>query len=75
MNTPKAREKNPAAVELGRLGGKARAKALTPKQTKAIAAKALKAAMRAREKMSPERRRGIARKAAAARWAKARKAK
>lgn len=51
---PKPREKNPAAVALGRLGGlkggKARAKAL-----------------------SPERRREIARKAIAARWAKKRK--
>lgn len=48
-----AEEKNPAAVELGRLGaskgGKARA-----------------------EKLSPERRKEIARKAAKTRWAKKR---
>jgi hypothetical protein len=40
-------EKNPAAVELGRLGGikggKARADALSPKKRKAIAKKAAKA--------------------------------
>ena len=42
-------EKNPAAVELGRLGGK-----------KGGAARAAK--------LTPERRREIARKAAAARW-------
>jgi hypothetical protein len=49
-----AEEKNPAAVELGRLGaskgGKARA-----------------------EKLSPERRKEIARKAAKARWDKKRR--
>jgi len=41
---PPAKEKNPAAVALGRLGGikggKARAKALSPAQRKAIAKKA-----------------------------------
>ncbi|MBK6895649.1 MAG: hypothetical protein IPH06_03530 [Alphaproteobacteria bacterium] len=40
----KDKEKNPAAVALGRLGGlkggKARAKSLTPEQRKAIAKKA-----------------------------------
>jgi hypothetical protein len=44
-------EKNPAAVELGRLGGKKGGKARA-------------------EKLSPERRKEIARKAAKARWAK-----
>jgi hypothetical protein len=48
-----AEEKNPAAVELGRLGGR--------KGGKARAAK-----------LSPERRREIAKKAAEARWAKKR---
>lgn len=42
-----AKEKNPAAVELGRLGGlkggKARAEKLSPKKRKAIAQKAAKA--------------------------------
>jgi hypothetical protein len=46
-------EKNPAAVELGRLGGRKGGKARA-------------------EKLSPERRREIAKKAAAARWAKKR---
>ena len=46
-------EKNPAAVELGRLGGKKGGKARA-------------------EKLSPERRKEIARKAAKARWDKKR---
>jgi hypothetical protein len=46
-----AEEKNPAAVELGRLGGRKGGKARA-------------------EKLSPERRREIAKKAAEARWAK-----
>jgi hypothetical protein len=44
-------KKNPAAVELGRLGGKKGGKARA-------------------EKLTPERRREIAKKAAAARWNK-----
>jgi hypothetical protein len=48
----KKKERNPYAVHLGRLGGKARG-----------------------ERLSPERRREIARKAALARWAKERKKK
>ncbi len=47
-------EKNPAAVELGRLGGKKGGKARA-------------------EKLSPERRKEIARKAARARWDKKRR--
>jgi hypothetical protein len=47
-------EKNPAAVELGRLGGKKGGKARA-------------------EKLSPERRKEIARKAANARWEKKRR--
>jgi hypothetical protein len=46
------KQKNPAAVSLGSLGGKARAR-----------------------KLSPERRREIARKAIEARWARQRSAK
>lgn len=48
---PAKREKNPAAVELGRLGGKKGGKARA-------------------QKLTPERRREIAKKAAAARWNK-----
>ncbi len=47
-------EKNPAAVELGRLGG-------------------LKGGKARAEKLSPERRKEIARKAAKARWEKKRR--
>jgi len=47
-------EKNPAAVELGRLGGRKGGKARA-------------------EKLSPERRKEIARKAARARWDKKRR--
>lgn len=47
---PPEREKNPAAVALGRLGGqkggKARAASLTPEQRKEIAKKAAKARWR-----------------------------
>ena len=51
-----AEEKNPAAVELGRLGGRKGGKARA-------------------EKLSPERRKEIAKKAAEARWAKKREQK
>jgi hypothetical protein len=47
--------KNPAAVELGRRGGQARAKVLTSKERKAIAAKASKAAAKARSKKAADR--------------------
>jgi hypothetical protein len=40
--------KSPAAVELGRRGGQARAKALTAKERKAIAMKASRAAAKKR---------------------------
>jgi len=49
-----AEEKNPAAVELGRLGGRKGGNARA-------------------EKLSPERRKEIAKKAAEARWAKKRR--
>jgi acyl-CoA reductase-like NAD-dependent aldehyde dehydrogenase len=75
MSIQKTTGKNPAAVALGSLGGKARAKALSPKQRKEIANKAVKAAKRARQRMTPEQRREIAQKAAGARWAKAKKEK
>ncbi len=59
-------EKNPAAVELGRLGGKARAERLSKDQLSKIAMKGAKAR---KAKLSPKQRKEIAQKAAAARWA------
>lgn len=63
--------KNPAAVALGRLGGKkggkARAEALSAAERSAIASKAGKARLRT---MTAKRRREIAQKAIEARWAK-----
>ena len=50
-NTPKGPRR---AVELGRRGGQARAKALTSKEQKAIATKASKAAAKARAKKATE---------------------
>ncbi len=51
---PAAKEKNPAAVALGRLGGlkggKARAESLTAKQRKDIASKAAKARWKKKQK-------------------------
>jgi len=47
--------KNPAAVALGRLGGKVRASVLTAKERKAIAKKASKAAAKARTQRAKER--------------------
>ena len=48
-------QKNPAAISLGSLGGKARAKALNAKERKAIATKASKAAAAARTKKAKQR--------------------
>lgn len=66
-----AKRKNPAAVALGRLGGKkggkARAAALSPEQRRDSAKKAAEARSK---KLSGKRRAEIARKAAAARWGK-----
>ena len=67
MVNAKSKQKNPAAVELGRLGGKARAEALSAADRKRIAGEAGK---KSREKMTIKRRTKIARKAARARWAK-----
>jgi hypothetical protein len=41
--TPESEGKNPAAVSLGRMGGKARAKGMSAKKRKEIAKKAAKA--------------------------------
>ncbi len=60
-------KKNPAAVELGSRGGKARAKSLSAKELSAIGKKGGKARKAA---LTPEQRREIARKAIRARWAR-----
>lgn len=44
--TPESEGKNPAAVALGRMGGKARAAGMTAKKRKEIATKAAKARWR-----------------------------
>jgi len=40
--TPESEGKNPAAVALGRMGGQARAKSMSPRKRKEIARKAAK---------------------------------
>jgi general stress protein YciG len=63
--------KNPHAVALGRMGGKARAEALTPEELANIGKKGGKKGGKARaQALTPEQRSEISRKAAAARWAK-----
>ncbi len=49
----KPQEKDPAAVSLGKRGGAARAKSLTPKERKAIAEKAVKSRWEKEEKAPP----------------------
>jgi hypothetical protein len=61
------KKKNPSAVTLGGLGGKARAKSLSGVERSEIASKAAK--VRA-EKLTPARRSEIAKRAVAAREAK-----
>jgi hypothetical protein len=66
---PGMARKNPAAVQLGRLGGKARAKKLSAEAQSEIGRKAGLAGGKARaEALSEKRRSEIARKAAAVRW-------
>ena len=61
--------KNAAAVSLGRLGGKARARVLSADEQSAIGRKAGIAGGKARaEALTKQQRVKIARKAAAARW-------
>jgi general stress protein YciG len=61
--------KNRHAVALGKLGGVARAAALTPEQLSDIGRKAGHVGGKARaQKLSKGKRSAIARKAAAARW-------
>jgi len=63
--TPEERIK--LASSGGKVGGKARAKALTPAERKTIATKASAARMK---KLTSAERQAIARQAAAARWGK-----
>lgn len=49
-------KKNPAAISLGSLGGKARAKALTAKQRREIAIKGSKAAAKKRKEKAEQKR-------------------
>jgi hypothetical protein len=62
-----AKKKNSAAVMLGRLGGKARARSLTPEERSQSARKAGKSRIHA---LSAEERAKIAKLAAQARWSK-----
>jgi hypothetical protein len=74
--TPK--KKNPHAVALGRLGGLAsqRLEHMTPEERARFHSAGGRAGAKARvQKLSPERRKAIARKAIAARWAKAKRTK
>jgi hypothetical protein len=61
---------NKAAQQLGRKGGKARAKAMTAKERSDSARKAARVRLRA---MSAQQRSDAARRAVQARWAKAKK--
>jgi general stress protein YciG len=66
-------KKNPAAVALGRLGGRkggpARIAAMTPKELQEFTRKGGQAGGKARaESLSKKKRQDIAKKAAAARW-------
>ena len=68
-------KKNPAAVALGRLGGKkggrARMESMTPEERAEFARAGGQAGGKARaEKLSAAKRREIAKKASAARWKK-----
>jgi hypothetical protein len=67
-----AHRKNRAAVELGRLGGRARSKSIPEKMRKEIAAKAGKAAW---DKMGPEERSAEMKRRAEVRVAKYAKVK
>ena len=62
-------KQQPDYAALGRKGGKARLRMLSPAQRREIASKAGRARLR---KLSPEQRREIARKAIRIRWARAR---
>jgi general stress protein YciG len=71
MPTKKRPKKNKAAVSLGKLGGTARAKNLSPERLSEIGRLGGKAGGAARAAaLTPEQRKEIARKAIAARWAK-----
>jgi hypothetical protein len=69
MLWPMAQKKNPNAVALGRLGGKASMDGKSQEQREDFARAGGKAGGPARAKaLSPKRRKEIAKKAAAARW-------
>ena len=61
-------KQQPDYAALGRKGGKARLRTLSPAQRREIASKAGRARLR---KISPEQRREIARRAIRIRWARA----
>jgi hypothetical protein len=64
-----ATRKNPAAVQLGKLGGKARARKLSAEELSEIGRKGGEAGGKARaEALTEKRRSEIAKKAAAKRW-------
>ncbi len=64
-------KKNPHAIALGRLGGKATAESLTAEERTERARKAgLVGSLARTEALTPEQRSSIARKAAKARWKK-----
>lgn len=68
-----AQKKNPHAVALGKLGGRARIDSLSPKERSEFARKGGKAGGKARAaKLTKEQLSAIGQKAAAARWAKPR---
>jgi len=68
------KEKNAAAAELGKLGGRARNKNLTSERIREISSNAGKAGSKVRNaRLTPERRSEIARIANAARWEKQKK--
>jgi len=70
MYTGTVKQKNPAAVALGKLGGRARAQALSPEERSRISRLANKAR---NKRLSATERRAIAQKAIRARWEKAKK--
>jgi hypothetical protein len=64
-------KKSESAALLGKLGGKARVRNLTPEELSAANQKASRAAAVARmKKISPKKRSKLAKQAAVARWAK-----
>jgi general stress protein YciG len=70
LSFPYMARKNPAAVKLGKLGGKARAANLSPEELSEIGRKGGEVGGKRRaEALTEKQRKEIARKAAAKRWA------